>query len=146
MPTARRMEVTEYLDGNDGFGLKVKYPPRGLRGVWVDAARMFAGNCQVPAEVAHGQIMLSLVGHAFPVGNRNVKVVYWADVPVTPDDDAPDACELCEGEGAAECPTCEGSGAGRWGQSLSLCRDCKGKRVVPCKCQEAKADARRDGE
>lgn len=82
MPTTKRMEVTEYLDGNDGFALKVTYPPVALRGVWVDSTRMFKGGCEVCAEVAHGQIMLSLAGHTFPKGNRNVKVVYWADVPV----------------------------------------------------------------
>lgn len=78
----QRMEITEYLDGNDSFGLKVKYPPVDLRGVWVDSSRMFDGVPGVCAEVAHGQILLSVVGHTFPKGNRNVKVVYLADVPV----------------------------------------------------------------
>ena len=143
MPKTECMEVTEYLDGNGEHELLLQYTLSELRGVWADSGRRFNAVHLVQVELVRGT--KSLRAHTpfklWPVGNRNVKVTYWADVPVK---DEP--CQLCDGEGALECPTCEGEGCGSWGPKY-VCCECKGSKVVPCECQaKAKATGKEDWE
>lgn len=69
------------------------------------------------------------------------------------------ACETCGDDGWLACERCNGSGEGM--HEDTTCRECEGGGTVPCECQEermqdeddardaaqeAKFDARRDGE
>jgi DnaJ-class molecular chaperone len=65
-------------------------------------------------------------------------------------------CDLCDDEGTITCERCNGSGEGM--ADGSTCQTCHGSGEVPCECvaqarddaksaaEEAKYDARRDGE
>ncbi len=137
MGTTERMEVTEYLDGNGQHELTLQCPIFQLRGVWVDENRGFAKRTLTPIKRFNASASLVLAsGAPWPVGRRNVKVVYWADVPVETG-----TCELCKDEGTLICSTCNGSGEGMY--DGSTCRTCKGKGEVPCECKaESMEDAR----
>ena len=155
MPTTERMEITEYLDGNGRYALSLKYPVVELRGVWEDRDRLFAGSCRVLVRCVVTSTSLQLASHTtWPVGARNVKVTYLADVPVEIE-----TCEICGGEGVVGCSACQGSGEGM--HEGTTCRTCKGEGEFPCECQderlrdeederqaamEDKYDARKDGE
>lgn len=152
MPTTERMEVTEYLDGNGEHELTLQHPIFQLRGVWVDENRGFAKRTLTPIKRFNASVSLVLAsGAPWPTGRRNVKVTYWADVPVEVE-----VCEHCQDEGTLICSTCNGSGEGMY--DGSTCRTCKGKGEVPCECteetradakaaaEEAKHDARREGD